>query len=193
MKGLFYAFLAFNLLLMVLTGCAVQSGSNMEGTSLLSISEKDIVTVSDLPKGWDRTELVIRSIDDISEAGVNLGWQKGYRTSFERLETRGEFEVVAESITVYLSEYNTSVDDSLVQITENTEESTFKILEDPGIGDKSVAFKEEWEDYGDVESQYWIVFSVDNVLVSVNDYSYFNEHDYFLLKELAEAQEAKLR
>jgi hypothetical protein len=158
--------------------------SRGEGTRKLS---QMLLELGDLPQGYTLVEQGERPSSEVAQIGIELGWKKGYYTTYTKTGTYG-FTEIDHYNSVYPLENISMVLDAP---QENTENLTYDELSKPNIGDDSRAYKVTIITIGGEYTSYEIYFIKMNVS---NRLRIFGTEgvDYELLKDLARTVESKI-
>ena len=176
------------------TPANVNTGSNQTGSNALpsyKTTTKEpselILSISDLPEGYQITERTPRLKSDISSYGLNLGWNGGYLIRYTKegdsFLTTGIIDLSnskypVENITKVLNDLNLSEDEN---------GWSGEMLPDPEIGDKSQAVRYTQKDTE--FKNYQIEFVKKDVYVNIG---IRGMTDFELLKELAKKVASKI-
>lgn len=148
------------------------------------------LTLSDLPDEYTIVERTERTKSDVSKEGLELGWKKGYYVRFAKVDKDNPYmvTVIEQLISIYPAENISKV---IVLPTESSENRTYEELSNPGIGDKSRAFRITVKDeFGEEKRVYMIEFIKKDVYEAL--YMHGTVTDYELLKEIARKAAEKI-
>jgi hypothetical protein len=169
------------------------SGNTIANINLISqITTKDssemVLQVSDLPEGYVLKDRAPRVKSDVSDEGLNLGWEGGYYITF--MKGSGSLldsSIIGQAISIYPIE---NISKTLSE-PQNNENITYEKIDIEKIGDNSVAHKVTTKDgfLGDVVT-YEVEFTKKNVYEDFVTAGVGN--DFELLKELAKKAADKI-
>ena len=170
----------------------VKTVTNLIVPKITSKEPKDIaLNRSDMPDNYALKDRREETRDDISQEGIDNGWQKGYYVFFQRV---GDSILDVTNIEQFISIYPEENMEKVVNAPQPNENRTVKILPSPNIGDQSIGYYGEVvtnSKYNITKSYYAIQFRKLNVLETF--YMSGSSLDYEFLKETAKKAEAKTR
>ncbi|PIU88771.1 hypothetical protein COX58_03375 [archaeon CG_4_10_14_0_2_um_filter_Archaea_38_6] len=175
-------FATFSVIL--ICGCVIStdynSNSNTNATAIKEPSAM-VLSLSDLPEGWELYYNVERVESDVSNLGLNLGWKKGYIASFLYVNPSEDYSMIDEYLSVYPLE---NISETIgINLTINDYGANYTVEEysNPNIGDVSLAYRLTNKETGD--TYHTIEFIKYDVYVRLDIYG--DIVDYSLLKSLA--------
>jgi len=151
-----------------------------------------VLTVDDFTgSGWGIKDSYARSGETVAEDALALGWAHGYVIEFERqggiVDGKFDFTKLDQHISVFPTDKILEVVDLPPLSGSNNE---YETLADPGIGDKSVAYKITSLLEPDNPATYGIVFSKGDVYVFL--YIRGSTAAYNTVEQIAQAAFSKL-
>lgn len=156
-----------------------------------------VLTLSDLPGGYEVYARGERVKSDVRKDALNIGWINGYFVDFKKESGINPYNeiVLSNQMSIYPEEniskvLNTSRS-QLIPYKYNSITQTVKrvgMLSSPAIGDESIAYRITIEDtYGTLISK---VYQIEFVKLDI--YEVLTGLDYDLLKDAARKLEAKI-
>ncbi len=175
----------------ILSGNAILENGIFKGVSAEeTVYQKDVSTLildaSELPKGYTIAEKTPRVKSDVSEFGINIGWEEGYYTKY--LKGIDEDSQYISRIELHISRYPLNNISKTMQHINKYEGYTLDELPSPQIGEKSLAARYTENELGTRE--YQIEFYKKDIYVRVMNGGALT--DYELLKDLAKKIESKI-
>ena len=105
-----------------------------------------VLSLENLPEGYEIVERGPRTLADVSEESIKMGWKEGYSIAFQKEDTLLDISYISLWNSRYPIE-NVSKPVNLTSINYSEEEYIVSELPSPNIGDVSKAYKiksKEW-------------------------------------------------
>lgn len=176
----------------VLNNKATSKGSSSDSKSVIERDlSKLVLSTADFPanENWTLKDRAERGRTDVSEDAKNLGWKGGYLVTYLRGGlSAGNLDYTR--VDIWFSQYPYENMTQVLSIPHNSNFS-YDPLSNPGIGDKSNAYKVEWADeYSEFNRAYQVQFIKSDIAYTL--WMEGTRVDYELLKDLAKKAELKI-